>query len=61
MILALGSDKNISDDPSLGDAKIAIARAKSILDEFRRHPTASSFINEVEEVHKKILKASKTE
>ena len=53
--------KNMSDDPSLGDTKVAIARTKSIIDEFRRHPTASTFINEAEEVHKKILKASKTE
>jgi len=53
--------KNMSDDPSPEEAKVAIMRTKQIMQEFRNHPTILNFIKEAEGVHLKILKASDTQ
>jgi HEPN domain-containing protein len=50
--------KNMSNDPSPEDAKIAITRAKQIMQEFNNCPKASQFMDEAKEVHKKMLRAS---
>ena len=50
--------KNMSDDPSQGDAKVAISRAKHIMQEFKNHADVTAYMKEGEEVHQKILKAS---
>ena len=50
--------KNMSTDPTADDAKVAISRTKHIMQEFRNHPAVTVYVNEAEEVHTKILKAS---
>ena len=50
--------KNMSTDPTVDDARTAIARTKQIMQEFRNQPSVSGFMREAEEVHLKILKAS---
>jgi hypothetical protein len=44
-------------DPTIDEAKVAITRAKQIMQEFGNFQSVSSFIKEAEEVHLKILKA----
>jgi len=50
--------KHIKSDPTIDEAKVAIARTKQIIQEFGKNPSISSFMKEAEEVHAKILKAS---
>ena len=50
--------KNLSNDPSPEDAKIAISRTKQIMQEFNNNPKVSHYMDEAKEVHSKILKAN---
>ena len=50
--------KNMSTDPTVDDARIAISRTKVIIHEFGKHPGVSGAMKEAQEVHKKILKAN---
>ena len=50
--------KNLSNDPSPEDAKVAISRTKQIIEEFSSNPKISKFIDEAKEVYTKVLKAS---
>jgi len=50
--------KNMSNDPSPEDAKIAISRTKQIMQEFNKNPKIAQFMDEAREVHAKILKAN---
>jgi len=50
--------KNMSNDPSPEDAKIAISRTKHIMQEFSNNHTVSKYMDEAKEVHKKMLKAN---
>ena len=49
--------KNMPADPTAEDAKIAISRAKRIMDEFSKIPDISGYMAEAKEVHSKILKS----
>jgi len=48
--------KNMANDPSPEDARIAISRAKHIMQEFSGNPKISQFMDEAREVHAKVLK-----
>ena len=50
--------RNMSNDPSPEDAKLAISRTKQIMQEFNENPKISQFMDEAREVHIKILKAN---
>jgi len=50
--------KNMSNDPSMEDAQLAISRTKQIMQVFNDNPKVSQYIDEAKEVHKKILKAN---
>jgi len=50
--------RNLSDDPSQEDAKIAISRTKHIMQEFNDNPKVSKFMDEAREVHIKLIKAN---
>lgn len=50
--------KNMSTDPTVDDARVAISRTKTIMQEFGKHPGVSDALKEAEEVHKKTLKAN---
>ena len=50
--------RNLSDDPSPEDAKIAISRTKHIMQEFNDNPKVSKFMDEAREVHIKLIKAN---
>jgi len=50
--------KNMPNDPTPEDAKIAIARAKYIIGEFGANPKISQFMDEAREVFTKMLKAN---
>jgi HEPN domain-containing protein len=49
--------RNMSDDPSPEDAKIAITRTNQIMQEFNNNPKVSQFMDEAKEVHRKMLRA----
>ena len=49
--------KNMSSDPTVEEAKVAITRANAILQEFKANNVVSGFVREAEEVHIKILRA----
>lgn len=53
--------KNMSNDPSPEDARLAISRTKHIMKEFNAHPKTSQFFNEAKEVHAKVLKVNQRE
>jgi len=50
--------KNMPNDPTPEDAKIAISRAKHIMDEFSTNPKISQFLNEAKDVHKKVIRGN---
>jgi len=50
--------RNMADDPTPEEVKIAISRTKQIMQEFNSHPKVSQFMDEAREVHTKILKAN---
>ena len=50
--------KNMADDPTPEDVKIAISRTEFVMQEFNGNPRISQFMNEANEVHKKVLKAN---
>lgn len=50
--------KNMSSDPSIDEANVAIARTKQIIQEFGSHSDVSSYMKEAEEVHSKVLKVN---
>jgi HEPN domain-containing protein len=50
--------KNMANDPSPEDAKLAITRTKQIMHEFNANPKISQFMDEAREVHTKILEAN---
>lgn len=50
--------KNMSNDPTVDDARTAISRTKEIMQEFRKHPDILNFMKEAEEVHSKILRTN---
>jgi len=50
--------KNMPNDPSAEDARIAISRTKQILREYNDNPKIARFMDEAKEVHLKILKAN---
>jgi len=50
--------RNLADDPSPEDAKLAISRTKQIMQEFNGNPKISKFMDEAREVHIKMLKAN---
>ena len=50
--------KNMSNDPSFEDAKLAVSRTKYIMQEFNTDPKTSQYMDEAREVHTKILKAN---
>ena len=50
--------RNMSNDPSLEDAKLAILRTKQIMQEFNMNSKISLFMDEAREVHTKILKTN---
>jgi len=50
--------KHMSTDPSTEEAKTTISRAKHVIQELGKHPGASQYMKEAEEVHSKILKSS---
>jgi len=52
--------KNMKDDPTPEDARLAISHAKRIIEEFSNNPKASQYMNEAREVHNKVLKANST-
>jgi HEPN domain-containing protein len=49
--------RRMSTDPTPEDARIAISKAKEILDEFGRIPDIASYVNEAKELHANILKS----
>ena len=49
--------KNMSNDPSLEDARIAISHTKHIMHEFSNNHTISKYMDEAKDVHTKMLKA----
>ena len=48
--------KNMSNDPSPEDAKIAITRTERIMQEFNSNQKVAQFMDEAKEVHRKMLK-----
>ena len=50
--------KNMANDPSPEDAKIAISRTKMIMQEFNNNHKAAQFMNEANEAHTKMLRAN---
>ena len=50
--------KNMANDPSPEDARIAISRTKQIIQEFNANPKVTQFMDEAKEVHAKVLKAN---
>jgi HEPN domain-containing protein len=50
--------KNMSNDPSPEDAKVAISRTKQIMQEFNKNLKISQFMNEAKEVSAKMLRTS---
>jgi len=50
--------KNMSNDPSLEDARLVIKRTKQIISEFNGLPKISSFMDEAREVHVKMVNAN---
>ena len=50
--------KDMPNDPTPEDAKIAISRAKHIMEEFGANPKISKFLEEAKEVHDKVIRAS---
>jgi len=50
--------KDMPSDPTPEDAKIAISRAKHIMEEFGANPKTSQFLVEAKEVHDKVIRAS---
>ena len=50
--------KDMPNDPTPEDAKIAISRAKHIIEEFGANPKISQFLGEAKEVHNKVIRAS---
>jgi len=50
--------KNMSNDPSPEDAKIAITRTERIMQEFNSNQKVAQFMDEAKEVHRKMLRAS---
>ena len=53
--------KNMSTDPTIDDARVAISRTKYIMQEFRHNPVVTELVKEAEEVHIKILSVSMQE
>jgi len=51
--------KNMSNDPSLEDARVAILRTRQIMQEFNDNPKVAQFMNEAREVHLKVLKMNR--
>ena len=50
--------KNMKDDPTPEDVKLAISSTRNIMQEFNANPQISQFMDEAREVHTKILKAN---
>lgn len=50
--------RNMSSDPTVDDARVAITRTKQIMHEFGNHPKTIDFMKEAEEVHSKMLKGN---
>jgi len=50
--------KNMKDDPTPEDARLAISHAKRIMEEFNGNSNVTQFMNEAREVHNKVLKAN---
>lgn len=50
--------KHMSSDPTVDEARVAIARTKQVIKDFGNYPPISKYIKEAEEAHFKILKAN---
>ena len=50
--------KNLSNDPSPEEARIAISRIKQIIQEFSDNPKVTQFVGEAREVHAKMLRVN---
>ena len=53
--------KNMSNDPSPEDCRLAITRTKQIMNEFNGYPQVSQFMDEARDVYVKVLKANNEE
>jgi len=53
--------KNMTNDPSMEDARVVISRTKQIMQEFAANPNVSQYMSEAREVHAKILRANTEE
>ena len=49
--------RNMKTDPTVGDTKVAISRAKIVMEEFAKISDISSYVAEAREVHAKIMKS----
>ena len=47
--------KNLSSDPTVSEAQTAVLRTKEIIQVFRKNPNVSTYLQEAEEVHAKVL------
>jgi HEPN domain-containing protein len=52
--------KNLKNDPTPEDARLAISHAKRIINEISIIPTAAKLMEEAREVHDKVLKSNST-
>jgi len=50
--------KNMKDDPTPEDARLAISHAKRIIEEFSSNPNVSQYMDEAHEVYSKVLTAN---
>jgi len=47
--------KNLSSDPTVSEAQTAVLRTKEIIQVFKKNPNVSTYLQEAEEVHAKVL------
>jgi len=52
--------KNMKDDPTPEDARLAISHAKRIINEINNNPITSKYVEEAREVHNKVLESNST-
>jgi len=52
--------KNMKDDPTPEDARIAISHAKRIINEVSNNPNVTKYMEEAREVYSKVLKTNST-
>jgi HEPN domain-containing protein len=50
--------KNLKNDPTIEEAKVAISDTNLIMNEIGNHPMCSTFMREAKEVYNKLLKAN---